>query len=298
MKKNLLFLAALFISTLLIGQERYFDERSVHTIDNLYPQLINPGAFGSEMGHQVILNYRNTWAAFEGAPKSITINYNGRVLDRLGAGVGFFRDTYGALQVSKGLLGASYSIDSPKNILSLGLSGEYIAHDLVNGDGIDAQDVLVAERLAGSSFFDLSFGAHGVYDGKVIYGLVVPGIISSRLSGEADASIKKQYGFIAQLGYKYGFKDYGMVLTPMITHKSLMQVPDATRLDLTASFLQERLIGGLSYTIGGEKTIGFLIGTKIESLKLFYGYQASNSDFQSYNDGSHALTLSYEIGKK
>ena len=114
------------------AQQRYFDERYIYSQHFIHPVLVNPGATGIQDYQELILNYRNSWATFEGAPKTITLIFNGPIGNRLGFGAQLFRDTYGALETSKGMLAVSYTIDSEKNRLGFGLSTEYIQH-IVDG---------------------------------------------------------------------------------------------------------------------------------------------------------------------
>lgn len=293
--RNILILLGFFACTVMFGQDRYLDERTVYTMDHIYPALSNVGAYGHKGDHELILNYRNTWSSFEGSPKTITLQYNGEVFDKLGAGVTFFNDTYGALQTTKFGVGANYSIVSATNKLSFGLSGDYVKHSLRDIEGLDAEDVVVAARLDGSTFVDLGVGIYGTYMDKMIYGLSLPSLVSSRISGEEVAEVEKNLGYIIQLGYVLNLPEYTMKVTPMVTHKDLMFAPSSTRLDVLATFLGERLTGGVSYTINGENTIGFLLGTKVSNFNLYYGYQVSNHAFQTHNNGSHDLTLSYRM---
>ena len=67
MKTNNLFKSFVACAVLLYAagmnaQSRYFDERYIYTQAQVNPQLINPGAIGSAMKHQVLLNYRNKWS--------------------------------------------------------------------------------------------------------------------------------------------------------------------------------------------------------------------------------------------
>lgn len=305
-KKYSILLSAMVVSffavnSTLQGQSRYFDERYIYSQHNMYPALINAGAIGAEGVQELMASYRNTWAGFEDSPKTMVIAYQGPVGNRLGFGAQLLTDSYANLQTTKGQVGLSYTIDSPTNRVGFGISTEYIQHSL-SGSGltntqVDVTDPLVRERLDGAQYFDASFGIYGLYNSKLIYGISFPSLISSRISdtgSEADRSI----GYIFQVGYRLKSEATGITFEPSVVVKSLMNTP--THVDLTGKFgfLDDKLIGGVAYTLGGDKRLGFLIGTTVESLQINYMYNASAADFQTYNNGSHEISLGIRFGDK
>lgn len=285
-------LSVLFVT--VYGQSRYFDERAAFTMHNFYPELINPGAYGFDDDHEVMLNYRNAWAGFDGSPSTINLAYDGMLVDRLGLGIQVLNDNYGALATTKGLVGTSYNIASPMNKVSFGISAEYIQHKVKSGDLLpgDLSDPKVQEALDGAQFFDISLGAYGKYDNKITYGLSFPSVASIMIS-DLDKETSRNFGLIGQVGYDFMVENYGFVLTPMITVKALNNTPLHTDINLNGRFLDDKLIGGLGYTVGGENRVSFLLGTNVGGLSLYYSYNASNHEFQTYNNGSHEFTIGY-----
>ena len=87
-------------------------------------------------------------------------------------------------------------------------------------------------------------------------------------------------------------------MTPGIIMKKLANVPTHIDLNLNFGFLDDRLLGGVSYTLGADKRLGFLLGTKIEKLNFYYSYNTSSHLIQDYNNGSHELTLGVNFGGK
>ncbi len=289
----------LFCSTqYTVAQERYLDERYIFTQSYINPYLVNVGATGFDGYQQIFLNYRNKWSTFDGSPKTITIGYNGPVADRLGLGIIFLQDSYGGLKITKGQLSFSYMIESPKNKINFGLSGEFIEHkvdDVINGF-TDIDDQLLLSRLDGTQFFDASFGVFGLYDKKIEYGLAIPSLVSSRL--DEDENNERELGFIFSLGYKMTSKTTGINLTPSIMVKKLNEVP--THIDLNArfGFLEDKFTSGITYTVGADKRLGFLLGTNVDALNVYYSYNVSSHDFQDYNNGSHEIMMTLNLGTK
>lgn len=305
MKKSIGYIVALGVMCLTLtkvsAQERYFDERYIYSQGFLSPVLINPAAAGFEGNHNILLNYRNTWSSFNGSPKTVTVAYDGKLIDRVGIGAMLMQDNYGSLRTSKAQLSFTYGITSTKNDVRFGLSTEFIQHGLNNRDADDAifdpNDLTVLARRNGIQFFDVSVGAYGVYDGKFTYGLALPSLISSRLTSGSSSSINRELGFIFQAGYRVDEIGNGINLEPSIIFKKLNGVPTHIDLNLKAGFLDDKFTGGLSYTVGGDKRLGFLLGFKIETVKLYYTYNVSTQQFQDYNNGAHEFSLKFSFGK-
>ena len=301
LKKALPILCALFLVQGLSGQQRYFDERSIYQQHYIFPVLVNPGATGIEDHQQLILNYRNSWASFDGAPKTVTLNFHGPIGNRLGFGAMLFQDNYGGLESSKGSITLSYTIDSPTNRLGFGLSTEYIQHVLsgsvLNNSIVSPDDFILLQRLDGNQFFDASFGVYGVYDKRFKYGISLPSLISSKINTEDGSAGERDLGYIVHLGYTTMFPDSDIKVEPTVFIKSLNNVPTHVDLNVRLSFLEDRFTGGLGYTVGAHQQLGFMIGASIGELNFYYSYGISTREFQTYNNGAHELTLGYSFNK-
>ena len=295
--KTFLVCAVLLYAAGMQAQSRYFDERYIYTQAQVNPQLINPGAIGSAMKHQILLNYRNKWSGIDGAPRTVTLSYNGPVGNRLALGVNVLSDKFGELETTKGAVGLSYIIKSETNQVGFGISAEYIKHGLAGFGNADPNDPVISQALAGAEYFDASFGLYGIYMDRLTYGLALPSMVSSRISDIDDDSPDRELGFILQFGYKLDIQS-DISMTPSIIMKKLANVPTHIDLNLNFGFLQDKLIGGVTYTLGADKRLGFLLGTKIEKLNFYYSYNTSSHLIQDYNNGSHELTLGVNFGGK
>jgi type IX secretion system PorP/SprF family membrane protein len=281
----------------LKAQSRYFDERYIYTQSHVNPVLINPGAIGASMNHQILLNYRNKWSGIEGAPRTITMAYNGAVGNRLGVGVNVLSDRFGELETLKGAFGLSYTITSDNNQLGFGISAEYIKHSLAGFGNADPNDPLITQALAGAEYFDASFGLYGIYMDKLIYGLALPSMVSARISDLDQQLPERELGFILQFGYKLQVQQ-DITLTPSLIMKRLANVPAHIDLNMNFGFLEDKLVGGVTYTLGADRRLGFLLGTKVEKLNFYYSYNTSSNPLQDYNNGSHEITLGVNFGGK
>ncbi|MBK9257398.1 MAG: PorP/SprF family type IX secretion system membrane protein [Saprospiraceae bacterium] len=293
------FLVAVSILT-LSSQSRYFDERYLYTQAHINPQLINPGAMGAAMEHQVLVNYRNKWASFPGSPKTVTLSYNGPVGNRLGFGANFISDTYGELQMTKGLAGLTYTIKSETNQIGFGLTAEYIKHSLsgsvLTNEQLAKDDPVINAAVVGAEYFDASVGIYGIYMNKLSYGLVLPSLISSRISDTDLELPERDLGVIVHFGYRLEASQSDVSITPSMFIKKLANVPTHVDLNLLMGFLNDQFTGGVSYTLGADKRLGFLVGTKIDKLNFYYSYNTSSSLIQDYNNGSHEITFGINFG--
>jgi len=194
-------------------------------------------------------------------------------------------DSFAALRTTKGALSLSYTIETPDVKVGLGWSAEYIQHgldgsDILNNPFVEGLDPEIVAGLEGAGFFDASIGVYGSYQDRITFGLALPSLVSSQVSGpegdQADAGI----GFIANLGYRLEVPEKDIVFEPSIWARQLMLVPFHVDVNLKANFLDEQLSTALTYSVGAEERIGFMIGTQI-----------SFHEFQQFNNGSHELSL-------
>lgn len=289
------------LSTSLFGQARYFDERYISTQGFVNPVLFNPGAIGQSDYHQILVNYRNKWASFDDSPQSFIGSYDGQIANNLGLGAMFVSDTNASLETLKGQIGLNYTVRSESNQLGIGLTGEFIGHNIdagiLNDNTVDASDVLILDRLNGRNFFDVSLGFHGVYDGKFTYGVTLPGLISTMTDDAEDSSVENEFGYIVHVGYKFDVQSYDIKVEPSVIVKSLRYVPLHVDINLLGQFLDERLSGGVTYTVGADEKLGFLIGARVNAFNFFYTYNISRHEFQQYNNGSHELSVRFDIGR-
>ncbi len=292
-----MFFLGIFLTQATSQAQRYFDERYISTQSFINPILINPGATAFHQGQELLVNYRNKWSTFDGAPKTITLGYDGVLVDRLGVGILYLQDNFGALKTSKGQLSLSYNVSSQVNSISFGIATEYIQHGLntTTGTIFDPNDPIYRLNNEGASFLDVSFGAYGKYLDKFTYGIALPSLISSRLDDGGDND--RDLGFIVNLGYTVKSQS-GISIEPSIIIKKLNLVPTHVDLNAKLGFLDDKFTSGVSYTIGADKRLGFLIGFAIDKLNLYYTYNTSMSDFQQYNNGSHEITVKLRLSQK
>ena len=284
----------------LSGQSRLFGERSVFTQYYLTPFLVHPGATGQNDYGQVVGIYRNTWSTFPGSPRSFTFGYDGAIGNRIGLGLIGSSDDFAAFNTTKGTINLSYTVESANNKIGFGIAGEYINYGLTSrslfSNLVDRSDIEITNRLDGYSFLDGGLGIYGIYDNKLSYGLTLPSLISSRLSGDGDSGQDtSEIGFIASVGYRLDIPEKDITFEPSIYAQKLMFTPFHVDINLKASFLNEQLTAAISGSAGAENRIGFLVGTQVNNLGIHYGYNASTREFQQFNNGTHELSVNLRL---
>ena len=299
MKKFLLSLLAL----LVVAGSGMAQERYIFTQHFVNPVLINPGATGFDQAHSFLFNYRNKWAGFPGAPRTIAFSYDGTVMDKVGLGGFVMQDEFGALKVFKGQVSYAYQLTDENYRIGLGFSTEYLEYrasgSLTGPIDFDRNDPIIADRQAGDRFFDLAIGSHGLIADRFIFDIVFAGLVRTKLNDDGQTQEEdRTFNYILGVGYNYPVPNYDMEVTPSIFIKQLRNVPLHIEADLLLSFYEGQLSGGLSYAYGAEERMGALLGTKINNFHFYYSYNVSFRDFQSYSNGAHELTVGYRIPVK
>lgn len=296
--KKILFLAVCFWSA-HIGLKA--QEEAIYSQYLFHPILVNPAYAGFLPDHELLFNFRNTHAGFPGSPQTYTLAFNGPIAPKLGF-VGLMNnDKAGDLNRFRAQAGLAYMFKMGTVKMNAGLAAQYQKFQLANGaildSGIDPSDPLIRAAADGLNFFNTSIGVYGENDGKLLFGLSVVDLVRTRIddiqSSSDESSFFKYYN--AWVGYRWNIANYNFTVEPSVMIKRLRNVPFQTDFNVRLSFLDEQLFGGLTYTAGGFSKTSFLLGTRINTFRLFYSYDVALEDFQKYNNGSHELSLSFRI---
>ncbi len=270
----------------------------------LKPILVNPGATGFENEHDLMVNYRNRWAGFDDAPRNYLFSYNGRITDNVGLGAMISSHNIGVDRRLRAQLSYSYKIKTEDLDMGIGLSTEFhqfkVSNDALTSPLTDNGDPILLDAADGAQYFDLTFGVYGRLNDAFYFGLSAPNLVRERLdevefNDEEDPESTFLKYVTLYLGYEFEVEDYGFKLMPSIFMKNIRNVPTQFDINLKMAFLEEQLIGGLTYSLGGGDRFGFLIGTQLEEFQFYYSYDLSFQDFQEYSNGSHEITVAYTI---
>ena len=259
------------------------------------PLMINPAYTGFSGGHNLFLNYRDQWADFNNAPRSFTFSYDGALGDRIGLGAMLFSDQFGVENRLRGALSYSYRFENEAGKFAIGLSTEYMRYFLDNSaltdPGVTIPDDRISEGINGFEYFLASLGFYGEIEENFIVGLSFPSLIQSRQDDNGDTEEEREFNYIAYLGYRAPIEEYDMVIEPILCVRKIGDVDLQIDANLRLSFLDERLFSGVTYGFGAGNRLGFMLGTRVNALNVFYSYDMTMLDFQQYNAGSHEISL-------
>lgn len=266
------------------------------------PVLINPAASGFNNQHNFLVHYKNQWTGFDGAPRTVGLNYNGPIGEKLGFGAFASNENAANLSRFRGLL--SYAFKFKINDLkgSLGLSTEFkrlsLNASVLNNGLYKPGDNIAEQSIAGQSYFDATMGAYGVYMDKFIFSVAMPNLIQARLSDIAGNSTTR--GGLRYFNVMMGLKQQvgAVKIEPSLFFQKMIDAPFRVDLNLKGSFLNERVIGAVGYRAGTGGGIGVMVGTKINGLTFAYSYDYGMQRFQQYSGGAHELTIGYSIDQK
>lgn len=269
------------------------------------PILVNPSYAGFAEQHDFQFNFRNQWTGFPGAPFNYGINYNGPIGKTLGIGVGVFGENIAAMSRLRFLLNYAFRYQIKSVKLSIGFSTEFQSIRLSNSvDGeafYEAGDQLVESFQDGERIFDATLGAYATFRDQTYIGLAFPNLIVAKISdiesGDPEGSFFGYY--VAHVGHRFDLSSSNISIEPSVMVRQIKDVPLNLDFNLKAGFLDNRFITGLSYRTGIGGALGLLLGTELNTFRLFYTYDLSFQRFQQYNSGAHEITVAMGIkGKK
>ncbi len=266
----------------------------------LNPVLLNPAYTGLSGKYRLFFNYRSQWAGHDGAPQAFSLAYHGPAYSKIGIGGLMHVETFGKSQRFRGQLSYAYRFRAGELDFSLGLMTGYIRYSLspsvLTDPSMDRDDPTVFDAVNGVEYFASSIGMVASYSNRLIFGLTFPSVINTRLGGTAiNQGTENRFNFIANLSMPFKIQGYQLEVEPSIYIKKLGDIPLHVDLNVIASFLDDKLFGGVLSSIGAPNSLGFLLGVNVSNFYFFYSYDVSFREFQQYNNGSHEITLAFNL---
>ncbi|MCR9290011.1 MAG: PorP/SprF family type IX secretion system membrane protein [Bacteroidetes bacterium] len=310
--KNFILIIMLFLGFQIAHAQ---DQTAVFSHYHITPILISPAAAGFSESHQIQMNVRTQWVGFPGAPKTYGVSYNGPIGSTFGFGTGILSESIGNLTNFRYQMNFALRV-KPRNTKfkgAFGFSTEFfrqrLANSVVENEFYEDGDEVIDQAIDGRRIFDASMGFWGSYGdartdkGLTYFGLTFSNLIVAKVGDIATTGDNQGSFFkfvIFNVGHIFDVDAYNFKLEPSLMIRSLQNVPFQADFNIKGSFLEEKLVAGLSYRSGSGDAIGLLLGTKVSSFNLFYSYDVSFSRFQKYNSGSHEVTIAFDFksGKK
>ena len=299
MKNLLILVAGIFILQTASAQEEAIFRHSF-----LNPMLINPATVGADREHHKLnVNLRSGFSSFPDSPRTYALSYNGPIGSQVGIGGLIFTENIADINRFRAQVAYSMGVQVNNDLkVRAGLSVEYERMDLSNSvmeTGLfDQGDLTVIDNVNGRTFFDTSIGLYGEYK-DIHFGYSAPNLIrtvTDEIEGMDDGG-SFQY-FILHAGGRFAINDNKVNLEPSIILRRVRNVDTHVDASFLASFFNEQFITGAMFRVGAGNTVGFLLGTKYNTLKFIYSYDILVDDFQRYNGGSHEITVGFEFGRK
>lgn len=268
--------------------------------------MVNPAASGYNGVHELRLNMRNQFASFPGAPQTYSIGYNGPIGNSFGLGVNVLTENIASLNRYRLQLAYAFKFNlSPDFILNAGISTEFHQMRIPNGadDNLlfDVGDILIADATDGLNIFDATLGFYGKYKENTFFSLAIPNLIRARLDQvvvtDNEPSSFLQH-FLLMGGHRFQLANQSTYIEPSMMISKVMNTPIIFDANVKASFLDEKISGAVTFRTGPNTSVGFMLGTKVNVLQLYYSYDSHMGQFSTYNQGSHEVTLGFAFGAK
>ncbi len=279
----------------------YGQENAVFSHYFASPFLVNPGYAGFDR-HEIMLNFKNSWSGFPGAPKAYAFSYDGPLDDRSGIGGQIFNERIASKNVFKIQGNYAYRFQLKRFKVSMGFAGKFQSEKLLGSVSSDPMtqpdDQILSDALSGFKLFDVSFGLYARDDKGIFLGVVFPDMIRARLDqnviGGKDA-LKPLQNYVLNLGVMHDLPDYGIVLEPSVMLRKYRTLPPQVDLNFLSSLLEKKIYLGLSYRAGPTSRGIVLLGGQLKFGRLLYSYSHSFQALQDYAGGGHELSLRFDI---
>lgn len=275
----------------------------------LNPMAWNPGYVGLDNSLSITGVFRKQWTNLPGSPTTQNLSAH-MPLYYLSGGVGINveNDVLGAQQLTSASLAYAYQKDLGSGILSFGVSAGMVQRTL-DGSKIRTPDGEYIEPGNFNHFDDLlplssesatapTFHA-GIYfsndwleAGFSARNITEPTTDYSTLSLPLNRSLNFNLGFHFDLGNTFSLHPYALVRSDLTQ----------TQTDFSVIIrYNDNIFGGASlrgYNSNSLDAVAILAGFKLsEHFTLAYGYDITMSDLSTVSDGSHEISLNYNLNK-
>lgn len=302
MKKLIILITVAFALQTAWSQE----QSSVFSHYTINPILISPAVAGFYENHQIYMGVRSQWTGFTENPKSYGIGYNGPIGKTLGIGLGVMNENLGNMTNTRVQLNYAFRYEVKNVKFAAGFSTEFLtkklASSVMESPLYDPDDELIENAVDGNKIFDASLGAFATFKKNTFVGITFPNLVVAKIgeieSGQNEGSFLK-YSIIT-FGHEFEVEPYNFKLKPSVLVYNIKDRPLQIDFNMLGSFINDKLIAGVSVRGGTGGATGILLGTNVDVFKLYYSYDLTFQKFQKYNSGSHELTLmfTFDRGKK
>lgn len=292
MKKILfIFSILVFVGFHCIGQQIVMS--SQYMINDF---AINPAVAGTKAYSPLVIDVRRQWMGIREAPLAQHLSYHTSVGSGLGVGGYLFNDVAGPSRRT-GLLGAiSKQINTSTNTkLSMAIAGS-LSQFIFDRDKMiteDPDDITVARYSTNQLVPDIAIGAKW-YGEKYHVGVSMYNLLQTRLDlfdvMTAVTSNLRRTVYVSGSYIIAPSRKSKLVFEPSTVLRFMFDAPFQFDVNLRAIY-NKRVWGGISYRY--KDAIAFMIGFSTSRFGVGYSYDLNTSRLNSYNSGSHEITLTF-----
>jgi len=304
MKKIYILIITVLFSLKTNAQEVNLPQYLNYLGDN--PFVITPAYVGIGSGMRLRLNGLTQWVGIKNAPQTQSLCIESRLGDRFGGGLVIFKDANGNTS-QQGLKAtfASHLILSEVNesFFSFGFTYSLVMFN-IDASTFDDLDVRLNNQLNfNSSNFDVSFlyrfNNYGV-------SFNVSNLLDKkdRFFSNGEPVILRRYSLYNYYVFTRFYGDYEIEPSILVEY---FEGDKRSRTDLNLKVRKRTSSGyiwaGFTYNFLNDQllnpnTIAPLIGLKSGNLYASYGFGININNTQSFNVGSHMITLGYDFMKR
>jgi len=273
--------------------------------------IYNPGYAGTSDAICGVIQYRQQWVNFPGAPKTGLLSFDMPLGDLpLGIGLNVMNDQIGPIKSTFARLAVAYNKKINAGTLGVGIDGGIVqlsaSENWIVPEPGKVDNTIPGNYTSGTVdysnaklnklSYDLGFGAFYNMPNKFYVGLSSTHLTAQDLKagGNVQYNVARHYYLVA--GYQFDINPDNAV-TPNIKVKS-----DAatTQVDINLTYMYRNMFWiGATYRL--EDAIAPMLGVKLlkdKNLKIGYSYDYTTSKVKGYTSGTHEIIIGYCMGVK
>ena len=286
------------ISIFVLNRTAYGQQEIQNTFYMFNGSVLNPAYAGSRDALSVVLDHRNQWTGWKGAPKTSSFILHTPLLNEsAGVGLNVVTDQIGPTKRTAlfGDLAYRIRLNKKNDRLCLGLRGgiDLVRNNFAGLNANDGNDPIALNNLNfNSNTFNSGAGIY-YYGNRHFIGLTAPKILPNNISKDALFSQSKQvphYYLIA--GYVFKLNSL-WDLKPGLCIKYTKNAPVSVDANVSVLF-NEKIWFGILYRHGSAAGVNVLYNIS-KQLRIGYAFDYSITSMSKYNPGSHEVLLGYDL---
>lgn len=272
--------------------------------------IYNPGYAGTSGVICGVLQFRQQWVGFAGAPQSIAVAADMRLqnVPALGLGLSILSDKIGPMNTTFARLAGAWNKQLGAGTLGLGLDVG-ILQKSINASWIVPEPGKVDPTIPGTygdalsnpalgkATYDLGFGAFYQIPGKFYAGLSSTHLPAQQVIGSGAVKYDLTRHYYLMSGYTFNINprnDFGVNLK----YKSDLA---AGALDINGMYtFDKKISAGASYRLGDAAALllGYQMPYRNYTFKMGYSYDFTLSKIKGYSSGTHEIILGVCLTQK